>query len=82
VGNVSSCGGITNELKALKGKSLADDSPVLVSSGYDQDLLKGKRYLTAADLDAVFPTNPVIVKHSSGQMLVATTAAMDLTDLR
>ena len=44
--------------------------------GYDQSFLAEKRHPTAADLDAAFPTNPVILLHVSGHMLVANSAAL------
>ncbi|MBU3743794.1 MAG: amidohydrolase [Sediminibacterium sp.] len=76
VGTVTSIAGIISALQELKKKGALSDTATIIGYGYDQDYLQEKRHPTAADLDAAFPTNPVILKHTSGHMLVANTAAM------
>jgi predicted amidohydrolase YtcJ len=75
IGNVESIEGILNELKVLKERLGLKKGEWLVGSGYDQDFLKEMRHPTAADLDAAFPENPVVLIHASGHMLVANSAA-------
>jgi hypothetical protein len=75
IGKVNSIADIITALKELKEKTKASDTAWLVGVGYDQDFLKEKRHPTADDLDPAFPTNPVILKHTSGHMLVANSAA-------
>ena len=76
VGGVSSIADIVGELKRLKDSLQAGPGVLLVGQGYDQDFLAEKRHPTAADLDAAFPDNPVILVHTSGHMLVANSAAI------
>ncbi|TRZ75259.1 MAG: hypothetical protein D4R97_02755 [Bacteroidetes bacterium] len=77
IGKVNSIAGIITALKELKEKTNASDTAWLVGVGYDQDFLQEKRHPTAADLDSAFPTNPVILKHTSAHMLVANSAAFN-----
>ncbi|MEI7573214.1 MAG: amidohydrolase family protein, partial [Phenylobacterium sp.] len=76
VGGVSSVADIVGELKRLKDSLKAGPGVLLVGQGYDQDFLAEKRHPTAAELDAAFPDNPVILVHTSGHMLVANSAAI------
>jgi len=76
VGTVTSIAGIISALQQLKQKNELSDTATIIGYGYDQDYLQEKRHPTAADLDVAFPTNPVILKHTSGHMLVANTAAL------
>lgn len=76
VGKVTSIAGILNALKELKQKNGLSDTATIIGYGYDQDYLLEKRHPTSADLDTAFPTNPVILKHTSGHMLVANSIAM------
>jgi predicted amidohydrolase YtcJ len=78
LGKVNSIKDIISELTTLKAALKGDDSTLLVGQGYDQDYLAEKRHPTAADLDAAFPNNPVVITHASGHMLVANSAAMKL----
>lgn len=75
-GTVASIAQVLAKLHALKTQMQADDTTWLIGQGYDQDGLAEKRHPTAADLDAEFPTNPVILVHGSGHMLVANSAAL------
>ncbi len=76
VGGVRSIPEILTELKKLKESLKAGPGVLLVGQGYDPDFLTEKRHPTAADLDAAFPDNPVILMHASGHMLVANSAAI------
>jgi len=78
VGTVTDIAGIIAAVKTLKGTLGAPAGTPLVGVGYDETLLTEKRHPTAAELDAAFPDDPVILKHTSGHMLVANTAAMKL----
>lgn len=81
VGNVSTIADIIEELKELKNKLNSKEDEWLVGSGYDQDFLKEKRHPTRDDLDAQFPSNPVILLHTSGHMLVANSMALKLAGI-
>lgn len=76
VGGVKSIPDILAELTRLKASMKAGPGVLLVGQGYDPDMLAEKRHPTAAELDAAFPENPVILMHASGHMLVANSAAM------
>ncbi|MFM1958666.1 MAG: hypothetical protein RL588_183 [Pseudomonadota bacterium] len=76
VGGVKSIPDILAEVKRLKESMKAGPGVLLVGQGYDPDMLAEKRHPTAAELDAAFPDNPVILMHASGHMLVANSAAM------
>ena len=76
VGSIKSISDIITEMQLLKKRLKANDTEWLVGSGYDQDFLAEKRHPTAADLDAYFPTNPVVLLHTSGHMLVANSVAL------
>ena len=78
VGTVASVPDIISALKELKTKQQFSDTSLLIGWGYDQDFLSEKRHPTAAELDAAFPTNPVVLIHTSGHMLVANTLAFKL----
>ncbi len=44
--------------------------------GYDNEALAEARHITRDDLDAAFPTNPVLVMHVSGHGMVLNSAAL------
>jgi predicted amidohydrolase YtcJ len=50
-------------------------------SGWDEGKLREKRYITAADLDAVSPDNPVWLMHTSGHYGVANSVALRLANI-
>ena len=75
IGGVTKITDITAALQKLKGELGAGDGEWLIGQGYDQDMLAEKRHPTAADLDAAFPDNPVLILHASGHMLVANSLA-------
>jgi len=76
LGKINNISDIITSMQDLKLKLKADDTSWLIGFNYDQDLLNEKRHPTAADLDAAFPTNPVILMHVSGHMLVANSVAL------
>jgi hypothetical protein len=76
IGKVNNIPDIITALQELKKKLKASDTDWLAGNGYDQEMLAEKRHPTAADLDAAFPTNPVVLGHASGHMLVANSAAL------
>ncbi|MBX7041542.1 MAG: amidohydrolase [Ignavibacteria bacterium] len=76
IGNVTSIADVISEMKRVKAELKASDTTWLLGSGYDQDFLAENRHPTAEDLDGAFPTNPVLLLHSSGHMLVANSAAL------
>ena len=75
IGGVTKIADIIEALQKLKGELGAGDGEWLIGQGYDQDMLAEKRHPTAADLDAAFPDNPVLILHASGHMLVANSLA-------
>lgn len=78
VGKVERIADLVTQMQALKASLGASDTTVLIGQGYDQSFLAEQRHPTAADLDRAFPTNPVILLHVSGHMLVANSAALRL----
>ena len=50
--------------------------------GWDEGKYAERRYITAADLDAVAPNNPVWLTHTTGHYGVANTYAMKLAEVR
>lgn len=81
VGKVQSISDIIDELKALQKRLNIQDGQVIIGSGYDPEFLKEKRHPTAAELDVVFPKNPVILRHVSGHMLVANSLALKAANI-
>ncbi len=53
----------------------------LQGDGWDEGKLAERRYLTAADLDAVSPNNPVWLMHTTGHYGVANSAALRLAHI-
>lgn len=75
IGGVTKLADIVAALQTIKADMGAADGDWLIGQGYDQDMLAERRHPTAADLDAAFPKNPVVVVHASGHMLVANSLA-------
>ena len=75
IGGVTKIADIIDALRKLKADMKAGPGDPLIGQGYDQDMLAERRHPTAADLDAAFPDNPVILVHASGHMLVANSLA-------
>jgi predicted amidohydrolase YtcJ len=53
----------------------------LQGAGWDEGKLAERRYLTAADLDAVSPDNPVWLEHTTGHYGVANSVALRLAHI-
>lgn len=78
VGTVTDIDSIITQLHAFKKKRGLDDKAMLVAWGYDQDGLTEKRHVTKQDLDADFPTNPVVLIHVSGHGAVFNSRALEM----
>ena len=66
-------------LEALRAHARAHDiAPAdwVIGYGYDNEALAEARHITRDDLDAAFPTNPVLVMHVSGHGMVLNSAAL------
>lgn len=81
IGEVENIPQIIEKLKEIKKANNASDTDIIMGSGYDQNFLAEKRHPTAEELDKAFPTNPVILKHTSGHMLVCNTAAFKMAGI-
>lgn len=81
MGNVSNIKDIILELQKIKIANKLSDTDLIQGSGYDQNFLEEKRHPTAAELDQAFPTNPVILKHASGHMIVCNSAAFKMVGI-
>ena len=68
--------GIIKALHDLKAAKSIPDATVLMGYGYDDSIFPEGGKLTAADLDAAFPSQPVMVGHVSLHGAVLNTAAM------
>ena len=53
----------------------------ITGSGWDEGKLDEHRYVTAADLDAVSPNNPVWLSHTTGHYGVANSLALKLANI-
>ena len=53
----------------------------ITGSGWDEGKLSERRYVTAADLDAVAPSNPVWLVHTTGHYGVANSLALKLAHI-
>lgn len=53
----------------------------ITGSGWDEGKLADHRYVTAADLDAVSPKNPVWLLHTTGHYGVANTVALKMANI-
>jgi len=76
VGPVKNIADIIAVLQKFKADKHLSDTDWITGSGYDQEQLAEKRHPTKEDLDAAFPTNPVVIGHVSGHMVVANSAAL------
>src|SRR5579859_411805 len=61
--------------------ALAKPGEWVTGSGWDEGKLTERRYVTAADLDAVSPNNPVWLGHTTGHYGVANSAALKLANI-
>lgn len=53
----------------------------VIGQGYDQELLDDRRHPTRADLDAVAPNHPVILKRSCHHIMAVNSAALKLAGI-
>jgi len=53
----------------------------VTGSGWDEGKLAERRYVTAADLDAVSPNNPVWLSHTTGHYGVANSLALKMANI-
>ncbi len=67
---------IIASLKATQAKFKIPDGEFIVGYGYDGDAITDGREMSAADLDAAFPDNPVFVQHVSLHGAVCNSAAL------
>lgn len=68
--------GILGSLKKTQAEKQIPDGAVLMGYGYDDSIFPENGKLTAADLDAAFPTQPVMVQHVSLHGAVLNSAAL------
>ena len=64
--------------RVAAGIALLKPGEWLQGAGWDEGKLAERRYLTAADLDAISPRNPVWLEHTTGHYGVANSAALRL----
>lgn len=81
VGTVTDIDSIMLQLQAFKRKRGLDDNAMLVAWGYDQDGLSEQRHVTKLDLDAAFPSNPVVLIHVSGHGAVFNSRALQMAGI-
>jgi predicted amidohydrolase YtcJ len=67
--------------RVAAGIALLKPGEWLQGAGWDEGKLAERRYLTAADLDAVSPENPVWLAHTTGHYGVANSAALRLAHI-
>jgi predicted amidohydrolase YtcJ len=67
--------------RVAAGIALLKPGEWLQGAGWDEGKLAERRYLTAADLDAVSPQNPVWLAHTTGHYGVANSAALRLAHI-
>ncbi len=67
---------IITSLKATQAKFKIPNGEFIVGYGYDGDAITDGREMSAADLDAAFPDNPVFVQHVSLHGAVCNSAAL------
>lgn len=67
---------VINAMKKNQQQFKIPKGEFIIGYGYDPDATEEKRELTAADLDAAFPDNPVFVQHVSLHGAVCNSAAL------
>jgi predicted amidohydrolase YtcJ len=73
---------VTEIVARVKAKvALVKPGEWVTGSGWDEGKLAERRYVTAADLDAVAPNNPVWLVHTTGHYGVANSLALKLAHI-
>jgi predicted amidohydrolase YtcJ len=76
---LSDAGSVAEIVSRVKAKiALVRPGEWVTGSGWDEGKLAEHRYVTAADLDAVAPNNPVWLIHTTGHYGVANSVALKL----
>src|SRR5690242_11390952 len=79
---LSDAASIADIVARVKAKvALAKPGEWVTGSGWDEGKLAERRYVTAADLDAVAPNNPVWLLHTTGHYGVANSPALKLAHI-
>jgi predicted amidohydrolase YtcJ len=79
---LSDAASVTDVVARVKAKiALVKPGEWVTGSGWDEGKLAERRYVTAADLDAVAPNNPVWLVHTTGHYGVANTLALKLAHI-
>jgi predicted amidohydrolase YtcJ len=81
VGGVKNIADIITALQKFKTDKHLSDTDWITGAGYDQEQLAELRHPTKEDLDAAFPTNPVVISHVSGHMVIANSAALRISGI-
>lgn len=76
LGNISSISQILTNLKKYITDNSISTSATIFGAGYNNLELTDQRHPNRYDLDSVSTTNPIILRHVSGHILVANSAAM------
>src|SRR5690242_17299339 len=80
--NLSDASSIPEVAARVKAKVLlAKSGEWVTGSGWDEGKLAEHRYVTAADLDAISPNNPVWLVHTTGHYGVANSLALKLAHI-
>src|SRR5215470_5497016 len=80
--NLSDATSVAEIVARVKAKiALVKPGEWVIGSGWDEGKLAERRYVTAADLDAVAPNNPVWLVHTTGHYGVANSAALKLAHI-
>ncbi len=77
-GPCKSISDIIKSLRELQQKQGIAKGEFVIGYGYDGDSLTDNRGLTAADLDAAFPDNPVVIQHFSMHSGVCNSRALQM----
>ena len=79
---LSDAASVAEIVARVKAKiALVKPSEWVTGSGWDEGKLAEQRYVTAADLDAVAPNNPVWLVHTTGHYGVANSLALKLAHI-
>jgi predicted amidohydrolase YtcJ len=79
---LSDAASVADIVARVKAKiALVKHGEWVTGSGWDEGKLAERRYVTAADLDAVAPSNPVWLVHTTGHYGVANSLALKLAHI-